>query len=238
VNFKASASVHSEITAAFAVNLLGVYQRGAAGEMPPKRALDSGATLRPVVTNSLGVAAPPLTVPTLVATPFRLRGFEMSDLGLVGEASSDPHIPLITTVPAVFSESEGVAFIERQWSRAGLGEGCPFVIAEDGSDRGVGAIALMLRNLDEGRASIGYFVVKSARGHGAATHALRAVAAWGLRELGIPRLELFVEPWNAASIVTAERCGFRREGLLRAWQKVGTERRDMFMYSRLPGDVP
>ena len=99
-------------------------------------------------------------------------------------------------------------------------------------------MALMLRNIDEGRASIGYFVVKSARGRGAATHALRALAAWGLGTLGIPRLELYIEPWNAASIVTAERCGFRREGLLRAWQRVGTERRDMFMYSRLPGDVP
>jgi ribosomal-protein-alanine N-acetyltransferase len=190
-----------------------------------------------VVTNSLGVASPPLSVPTLVATPFRLRAFDMVDLDLVGESSDDPHIPLITTVPAVFSESEGVAFIERQWSRARLGEGYPFVIAEDGTDRGVGAIALMLCNLDEGRASIGYWVVKSARGRGAATHALRAVAAWGLGTLRLPRLELFIEPWNAASIVTAERCGFRREGLLRAWQQVGTERRDMFMYSRLPSDV-
>jgi beta-lactamase class D len=39
---------------------------------------------------------------------------------------------------------------------------------------------LMLRNIDEGRASIGYWIVQSARGRGAATHALRAGAAWAL----------------------------------------------------------
>ncbi len=162
----------------------------------------------------------------------------MADLGLVREASADPHIPLITTVPAVFSETEGVAFIERQWSRARLGHGYPFVIADAATNQGVGQIGLNLRNLDDGRASIYYWVVKSARGRGTAIHALRAVAAWALHDLGLPRLELTVEPWNAASIVTAERSGFRREGLLRAWQPVGTERPDVFMYSRLPGDPP
>jgi len=186
----------------------------------------------------LPTAVAPLAVPTLFAPPYRLRPFEMTDLDLVREASGDPHIALITSVPGVFSESEGVAFIERQWTRARLGQAYSFVIADEATDRGVGVIGLMLRNLDEGRASIGHWVLKSARGRGAAAHALRAVAAWALGDLRIPRLELFAEPWNIASIVTAERCGFRREGLLRAWQTVGTERRDMFVYSRVPGDSP
>jgi ribosomal-protein-alanine N-acetyltransferase len=192
---------------------------------------------RTVVASAPDPRAAPLIVPTLLAPPYRLRPFEMTDMDLVREASSDPYIPLITSVPAVFSEGEGVAFIERQWSRARLGQGYPFVIADMATDRGVGVIGLMLCNFDEGRASIGYWVVKPARGRGAAAHALRAVAAWGLGELRIPRLELTVDPWNTASIVTAERCGFRREGLLRAWMRVGTERPDVFMYSRLPDDA-
>ncbi|WP_326674207.1 MULTISPECIES: hypothetical protein [unclassified Streptomyces] len=32
---------------------------------------------------------------------------------------------------------------------------------------------------------------------------------------------------------TAERAGFRREGLLRGRQQVGADRRDMFMYALL-----
>jgi ribosomal-protein-alanine N-acetyltransferase len=188
------------------------------------------------VASAPDAPAAPLSVPTLFVPPYRLRPFEMTDLDLVREASSDPYIPLITSVPSPFSEAEGAAFIERQWIRARLGQGFPFVIADAATDRGIGVIGL--RHVGEGRASIGYWVVKSARGRGVATHALRAVAAWGLGELRIPRLELTVEPWNTASTVTAERCGFRREGLLRAWMRVGTERPDVLMYSRLPGDPP
>jgi hypothetical protein len=29
-----------------------------------------------------------------------------------------------------------------------------------------------------------------------------------------------------------------REGLLRSWQRVGPHRRDMYMYSLLPADLP
>ncbi|MCX5388626.1 GNAT family N-acetyltransferase [Streptomyces sp. NBC_00094] len=122
-----------------------------------------------------------------------------------------------------------------QWDRATSGAGYPFVIV-DAEGRPVGNVGLWLRDSAQGRAALGYWVVRSARGQGAAATALRAVAGWALRELRIPRLELYVEPWNTASVRTAERAGFQREGLLRSWQQVGPERRDMFMYSLLDGD--
>lgn len=50
---------------------------------------------------------------------------------------------------------------------------------------------------------------------------MTAVVAWALKDLGIARVELFIEPDNAASIRTAERAGFVREGLLRRWQMIG-----------------
>jgi RimJ/RimL family protein N-acetyltransferase len=98
-------------------------------------------------------------------------------------------------------------------------------------------VGLWLKDLGQGRASLGYWVVKSARGQGTAAAALSAVAHWAVNVLRIPRLELYVEPWNAASVRTAERVGFQREGLLRGWQQVGTERRDMFVYSLLSGEL-
>ncbi|MFJ5273460.1 GNAT family N-acetyltransferase [Streptomyces sp. NPDC088358] len=179
----------------------------------------------------------PLDVPELVAGEgLVLRPWRLSDLDLVREASEDDYIPLITTVPSPYSESAGVAFVERQWGRATGGSGYPFVIARGGDGRPVGTVGLWLRDLGQGRASLGYWVVKSARGQGAAAAALRTVTDWALRDQRIPRLELYVEPWNAASMRTAERVGFRREGLLRGWQQVGDERRDMFMYAMLDGD--
>jgi RimJ/RimL family protein N-acetyltransferase len=178
-----------------------------------------------------------LAVPTLTAGPFRLRPFGLADTDVVREAAQDPYIPLVTTVPAAFTEAEGRRFIERQWQRAERGAGYSFAIADAGTDRAVGQAGLWLRDGCADRASLGYWVVASARGQRAAGHAITAVARWALGELRIPRLELYVEPWNQASIATAERAGFCREGLLRSWQEIGGERRDMLMYSMLPADL-
>lgn len=177
-----------------------------------------------------------LIVPTLAAGPFRLRPFSLADLDLIREASADPHIPAITTVPAIFSEDEGRRFIERQWSRAEDGVGYSFAIADAGTDRACGQAGLWLRDISRGRAEVGYWVVAPARGRGAAALAAEALAGWAHLELGIPRVELYVEPWNTASVRSAERAGFQREGLLRSWQEVAGERKDMFMYSSLAAD--
>ena len=54
--------------------------------------------------------------------------------------------------------------------------------------------------------------------------------------LGIERIELYVEPDNKASRSVAAAAGFQEEGLLRERETLGGTRRDMLVYSRLPGD--
>ncbi len=175
-----------------------------------------------------------LVVPRLhVGDDFLLRPWELGDLPLVEEASRDEYIPLVTTIPAEYARDAAEDFVRRQWERAAAGGGYPFVIVGVGDGRPIGAIGLWLRDVAQGRAEVGYWVVKSARGRGVAAGALRAVTAWALGDLRIPRLQLYIEPWNVASARTAERVGFQREGLLRGWQPVGAERRDMVMYSML-----
>jgi RimJ/RimL family protein N-acetyltransferase len=178
-----------------------------------------------------------LVAPTLAAGRFRLRPFAMTDLDLIREASQDPYIPLITTVPVVFTDEQGRRFIERQWDRARQGTGYSFAIAEVATDRPVGQIGLWKTDLRDGRCSIGYWVAASERGRHAARHALAALTRWAFATLPVPRLELYVEPWNRASMRTAEAAGFRKEGLLRSWQEIGGERKDMFMYSLLPAEA-
>jgi len=173
-------------------------------------------------------------LPALAAGGVHLRGFEPADLGLVAEAAADPRIVLISRVPSPFTEGAGRQFIERQRHRLRDGFGYSFVIVADGPGGGpVGSIGLWLRDIDQGRASVGYWVVERARGQGAATAALGAVADWALTDLAVPRLELYAEPSNAASIRVAEANGFVREGLLASWQVVGGERRDMVMLARV-----
>ncbi len=79
-------------------------------------------------------------------------------------------------------------------------------------------------------------MLPATRRRGAASQALRALSTWAIDEVGVARLELFVEPWNTASSRTAESAGYSCEGLLRSWQAVGAERRDMSVYSFLPSD--
>jgi ribosomal-protein-alanine N-acetyltransferase len=69
------------------------------------------------------------------------------------------------------------------------------------------------------------------------TAALAAISRWGLSLEGIHRIELYVEPWNEGSWRAAEHVGYLREGLLRSWQQVGQQRRDMYMYSLLRQDL-
>jgi RimJ/RimL family protein N-acetyltransferase/ADP-ribose pyrophosphatase YjhB (NUDIX family) len=178
----------------------------------------------------------PLAVPRLDAGPFVLRPFTLDDLDVVREASADAHIPLITSVPAVFTAAAGRSFIERQWSRAERGTGYSFAIADAVTGRAVGQAGLWLKDAAAGRATVGYWVAGAARGRRAAACAVRALARFAHRELRIARVELQVEPWNAASVRTAELAGFRREGLLRGWEEIGGERRDLLMYARLAGD--
>ncbi|MEU0787342.1 GNAT family protein [Streptomyces sp. NPDC006173] len=181
---------------------------------------------------------PSLEVPHLdTGHGYLLRPWQIDDLALVREASADEYIPLITTVPTSCSDAEGTAFVHRQWDRAASGAGYPFVIVRPEDGKLMGTIGLWVRDRAQGRASLGYWVVESARGQGAAVAALRAVAIWGLRELAIPRMELHIEPWNEASLKTAERAGFLREGLLRSWQQVGDQRCDMYMYSLVAADL-
>ncbi|MGN2362717.1 GNAT family N-acetyltransferase [Streptomyces luridiscabiei] len=181
----------------------------------------------------------PLTVPSMSAGPdFGLRPWEMSDLPLVREAAQDPYIPLITTIPARYSDKAAEAFVRRQWDRAATGHGYPFAIVRSRDRRPVGAIGLWLRDLPQGRASIGYWMVASGRGQGVTRAALRTVTHWALHDLRVPRLQLFIEPWNTASAHIAEDVGYRREGLLRGWQQVGDERRDMAVYGLLNSDGP
>jgi RimJ/RimL family protein N-acetyltransferase len=171
----------------------------------------------------------PLTV--LDAEDYVLRPFELRDTDAVREASSDPHIPLITSVPSVFTEANGKRYIERQHDLSRPIRA--LALAERDTNRAIGCVALVLRSLEEGRAALGYWVIASARGHGAAKQGLEAMSHWAISEHHIPRLEAYIEPWNAASIRTAEGAGFTREGLLRSWQLVGRERRDMYMYARI-----
>jgi ribosomal-protein-alanine N-acetyltransferase len=185
----------------------------------------------------LSVFAAPLTLPELRNGPILLRGFGLSDLPLIRRAAEDPYIPSITSLPATYSDDAGRAFIERQHRLASEGHGYPFVICEAADPhQGLGALGLWLREIENGRVSIGYWVIPSARGRHVAGVALRAAVSYAFEVLAIPRLQLFIEPWNAASRRTAEYGGFTNEALLRGWERIDGTQHDAYCYALLRQD--
>ncbi|MFE6736018.1 GNAT family N-acetyltransferase [Microbacterium sp. NPDC057650] len=169
-----------------------------------------------------------LEVPTIRGDAVTLRPFRVDDVDAVLDASSDPLIPLVTTVPAIADPALAAAFIERQHERAASGAGYSFAIEADAAC--VGQIGLWLRDVDRGRATIGYWIRPSSRRRGHASAALQTLTKWAFETLDVPRLQLYVDPDNTGSWLTAEKCGFEREGLLRSWERVGDDRRDMYSY--------
>jgi RimJ/RimL family protein N-acetyltransferase len=186
----------------------------------------------------LSVFEAPLVVPERKSGPVLLRPFALSDLAVVREASTDPYIPSITSVPAIYSDDGGRAFIERQHERARQGHGYSFVIADaTNPSLGWGSLGLWLREIESGRASLGYWVVPSARGRNLAGWALRGATSFAFDVLAIPRLHLFIEPWNVASQRTAAFAGYAREALLRGWERIGDEQHDAYSYVCLRHDL-
>jgi [ribosomal protein S5]-alanine N-acetyltransferase len=174
----------------------------------------------------------PLNLPTLVGARLHLRRWQPADVPTIQEASHDSLIPIITTVPMTDGEPEALAFIERQQDRLRTRVGYPFAIA-DADDHAVGHIGLFFLSGAGARASVGYWIAPSQRRKGYAAEALNILTAWARNHDDLDRLELYVEPWNEGSWRAAEHAGYKREGLLLAWERVGGKPRDMFMYAQL-----
>lgn len=149
------------------------------------------------------------------------------------DLSQDPYVPTVGSLPAHSTPVEALAWLARQRQRHVEGSGFSFSIADLETDRSMGNIGLWLKELNTGRAQVGYAVAPNDRGHGMAADALCAVTtfAWTIAQLH--RLELYNEPWNLASIRTAERAGYEREGLLRCHQEITGERCDMVLYAAI-----
>lgn len=179
----------------------------------------------------------PTVMPLLVRPPVVLRAFEERDAVLVESVADDPLIPLITSVPASGAIDDVRAFLARQHERLSAGTGFSFAIADADSDEAVGSIGLWTSEIATGRASTGYWIAPQFRRRGYVRAALSLLSEWALALEDVHRLELHVEPWNEGSWRAAQACGYRREGLLRSWQQVGDERKDMFVYSILPSDT-
>ncbi len=147
-------------------------------------------------------------------------------------ACQDPEIPLHTNVPSPYGEEEARRWIEISETRRRAGTDVSLLVV-DPEDRLLGSVGLHDISEMSRRAEIGYWTAAEARGRGVATRAVRRLSRHAFESLPLERIDIAVEPENRASHRVAERAGFRRDGLLRAWTELKGRQIDVVMYSLL-----
>jgi ribosomal-protein-alanine N-acetyltransferase len=167
----------------------------------------------------------------------RVRVIADPDLRAIAEACQDPEISRYTTIPTPYERHHAREWQQRASAGMAAGTDIGAVVADAESDVVLGSVGLHGIDRATGRCAGGYWVAREARRRGVATRGMRLLCRYAARELGIERIELWIEPSNIPSQRVAEAVGFRREGLMRSFMPIQGRRRDMLMYSLLPGDL-
>ncbi len=163
-----------------------------------------------------------------------LRPWRDTDIAGLVAACQDPEIGRWTRVPNPYRETDARAYLLQRYDAVFSGTAAPFAIVAREDDRVVlGSIALVRLAWEDLRGEVGYWLAREARGQGHASRAVRLICTWGRSALGLERIDLLAATENLASQRVAERCGFRREAVLRAYMRGSDGPQDMVAFGLL-----
>ncbi len=172
--------------------------------------------------------------PTISDGVVILRPFRPDDAPAVFEACQDPEIARWVPIPWPYTRADADAYIGLTADEWREGRGASFAVVEAASGRLVGSMDR--HGPRRHRATFGYWLAPEARGRGYATRALRLIVDWTMRSTDVVRFDLYTFAGNDASGRVAERAGFTREGVLRAWEVHRGVPQDCVFYSLIrPG---
>lgn len=168
-----------------------------------------------------------------------LRPWRAADADAVHRACQDPDIQRWTTVPRPYLPEHARAFVTEVSAAAWRdGTGAPFAVCAADSGELLASCGLVALDRSTDTGEIGYWVAPWARGRGVAVRATRAVARWAFTALRLRRLIWQAEIGNHRSRLVALRSGFRVQGELRLVHPAPDGRREGWVGSLLPDEVP
>ena len=135
----------------------------------------------------------------------RLRGLDPSDAEWITRACQDEEVQRWTKVPKPYLREHADSFIKDK-----NGDLAAWAIVDSRSQEPVGVIGI--HHIEDGVASIGYWVAPWGRKSGAASTALRILPTLARRIGNAHTLQATIAEMNAASQRTAERAGFTLTG--------------------------
>jgi RimJ/RimL family protein N-acetyltransferase len=147
-----------------------------------------------------------------------LRPLEREDLERTVPAINDREIAHFTGFAVPVGKAGADRFFEEEVSKKHGESAYFFAICELGSSELIGECSF--HELRAGmRAEVGIFMLPAYVGRGFGTDAMNALVDFGFGELMLERVGLIVDPENARAIASYEKCGFTREGVMRAYRR-------------------
>ncbi len=176
---------------------------------------------------------------TLTDGVVSLRPYRLSDAGETYEAIHESLAELGPWLPFAhkdYSAKESRAWIKQRPAEWKKGNAYEFAIFDNNDGSYLGGCGINQIDYNNFLANLGYWIRTSRTGHGAAPAAARLLAGWGLKALGLKRIEIVVATSNLRSQRVAEKAGARREGILRNRIIVRDKTYDAAMFSLIPPD--
>lgn len=181
----------------------------------------------------------PFPNPALQTDAIALRPWREGDVPAIVRVCSDPSVTrFLVSLPSPYTADDARSWLATQEPSRLAGTCLELAIADRRNDEMLGSLGARIDSRMRS-ANIGYWLAPEAQGHGHMTAAVGLLCKWLFAELDVGRIELTTHPENYASQRVAQRCGFQKEGLLRAYllhQHTG-KRRDSLMWSLLPGEL-
>lgn len=172
---------------------------------------------------------------TIAAFGITLRPFFEADIPRIVEACSDPLTQTWLPLPSPYTHESARSYaFDAAAEVLGTGAGIERAIDIDGEFMGV--IGLKATDWRAKSTEAGYWLGPWARGCGIMVRALCAITDWALDAQGLGRVQVLVAPDNIASMATAQRAGFVREGILRRAGVTHAGHVDLVSWSRLVDD--
>ncbi len=160
--------------------------------------------------------------------PCVLRPWRVTDLESLVRHADDKEVSrtLRDRFPYPYTAAAG-----RAWLAAASIERPPTTLAIDVAGEAVGGIGVVAgSDVNRHAGEIGYWLGRAWWGRGLATASVREFVPWAIGTFGFVRLFADVFETNASSARVLEKCGFLREGVLRAHARKDGRLLDVWVY--------
>ena len=166
----------------------------------------------------------------------RIRAYEKSDLDAVMTWINDEEVTRNLGAPLIYPLSRALEekYLEARGNTAGGSDpDCRWAIETLGGDY-LGGISLMSIDWIDRSAQVGIVIgIKVHWGKGYGTDAMRAVLRFAFDKMNLHRVWLNVYGFNQRGIKSYEKCGFKREGVLREYRFIDGKYHDAILMAVL-----